>query len=258
MNSGYQNGFSPKISFDKVFNESWNLYTKLLGIGALAVLIYVIFSTVISFFIESLTGFGQLSNDFLAEIQGMNDPNALMHEIKEFYLDNFGLMMLTSGLTNLIMLLAFPLAGGFMLVCREMDKTNSVNIGTLFEGFKPTYWGRLMVVGLVYFFISKIAFGLLFIPGIYVWVGAVLACPFVMFTEKSGWESFRSSFQLVNKNWFAVFKILLVASLIGIGGYLLFCIGRILTYPFVLVSIYMVYKNMVGFSNDELSQIGEQ
>lgn len=245
------------LNFSSVFNESWALFSKVLGVGMLAVGMYVFSSAAISMVIETITGFGALSNEFVAEIQGLQNPNDVIYEVREFYTDNLGAIILTSVLSEIVMLLAFPLAGGFMLVCRETDKTGVVNIGTLFNGFKPQYWTRLMAVAVLYFIISKIAFALFFFPGVYVWTAAVLACPLVMFTNLSGWESFKASFQLINKNWFAAFQILLAASVIGLAGYLLCGLGRIASYPFVLVTVYMLYKHIVGFQEDEISKIGE-
>src|SRR5690606_10120883 len=134
------------ISYNRVFGESWNLYTKLIGVGALAVIIYSIFSFLVSFLLESITGFRNVTNEFMMDIQGMQDTNALLYEFQDFYMENLNSLLITRLGTEFIMLLAFPLAGGFMLVCREMDKNGAFNMGTLFEGFKPHYWGRLMVL----------------------------------------------------------------------------------------------------------------
>ncbi len=244
------------IKYSVVFNESWNLFTKLIGVGALAVILYSFASFLVSFLLESITGFRNVTNEFMMEIQGMQDPNALLYELQDFYMMNLNSILITRLGTEFLMLLAFPLAGGFMLVCRETDKNGAFNMGTLFEGFKPQYWSRLMVLAIIYFFVSKIATAFLILPGIYIWVAAVIACPIVMFTNASGVQAFTTSIKLVNKNWFTVFQILFVASLIGVAGYLLCFIGRIVTYPLVLVTVYMLYKHIVGFNDDKIDEIG--
>ena len=244
------------IKYSVVFNESWNLFTKLIGLGALAVILYSFASFLVSFLLESITGFRNVTNEFMMEIQGMQDPNALLYELQDFYMMNLNSILITRLGTEFLMLLAFPLAGGFMLVCRETDKNGAFNMGTLFEGFKPQYWSRLMVLAIIYFFVSKIATAFLILPGIYIWVAAVIACPIVMFTNASGVQAFTTSIKLVNKNWFTVFQILFVASLIGVAGYLLCFIGRIVTYPLVLVTVYMLYKHIVGFNDDKIDEIG--
>ncbi|HLV23483.1 MAG TPA: hypothetical protein VKY36_01725 [Moheibacter sp.] len=244
------------ISYNRVFGESWNLYTKLIGVGALAVIIYSIFSFLVSFLLESITGFRNVTNEFMMDIQGMQDPNALLYELQDFYRENLNSILITRLGTEFIMLLAFPLAGGFMMVCREMDKNGAFNMGTLFEGFKPQYWGRLMVLAIIYFFVSKVATMFFLLPGIYIWVAAVIACPIVMFTNANGIQAFATSIKLVNKNWFTVFQILLVASLIGVAGYLLCFVGRIVAYPLVLVTVYMLYKHIVGFNDEKIDEIG--
>lgn len=244
------------IKYGVVFNESWNLFTKLIGVGALAVILYSFASFLVNFLLESITGFRNVTNEFMMDIQGIQDPNVLLYEVQDFYMEHMNTLLITRLGTEFVMLLAFPLAGGFMMVCRELDKNGAFNIGTLFEGFKPQYWSRLMVLAVIYFFISKIATVFFVLPGIYIWVAAVIACPIVMFTNASGVQAFTTSIKLVNKNWFTVFQILFVASLIGIAGYLLCLVGRIVTYPLVLVTVYMLYKHIVGFQENEIEEIG--
>ena len=79
-----------------------------------------------------------------------------------------------------------------------------------------------------------------------------------MFTNLSGIDALKASFKVVNQNWFTVFQVLLVASIIGLVGYLLCLVGRLVSYPFVLISIYMLYKHMIGFNNQDISKIGEE
>lgn len=244
------------LVFRDVFNESMQLYTKLLGLGAATVLIYVVASAMIGFFFESITGLSQLSQELTEDLRNSSDFESIWEKSMSFYRDNLWLTVGTRLGTDLIMILSFPLAGGFLLVCREMDKTGSASASTLFEGFKPIYWANLIVLAFVYFVLSKIGTMLFLIPGIYIWVAAVLGCPFVMFQRKSGLEALKSSVNLINRDWFKVFQILLVATLFGWLGYLLCGIGRIVTYPFVFVTVYMLYKHIVGFQDDQISKIG--
>lgn len=245
-----------KIQYSSVFGEAWNLYTKVLGVGALAVVIYGLASYLVARVIGQITGFSFVEKELEERLMGVSDFNVMVYEMQDFYMENMNVFISTSLISSLIMLLSFPLAGGFMLVCREMDKNGVFNIGTLFEGFKSQYWGRLMVLAIVYFVISKIATMFFILPGIYIWVAAVIACPIVMFTNANGIEALTTSVKLVHKNWFTVFQILFVASLIGVAGYLLCVVGRIVTYPLVLVTVYMLYKHMVGFPDNEIEKIG--
>lgn len=249
--------FNRKPDFGEIFGESKELYQKLFGYGAIAVLIYLVASAIVGFVFESATGLNALSQQLAEELEGSRDFNTIYEKAIDFYSDNTAVALITRFGTDFILLLSFPLAGGFMLVCREMDRDGFSSVSTLFEGFKPYYWSRLMVLALIYFVLSKIGLFLFVIPGIYIWVAAVLGCPFVMFGGKGGVDVLKSSVNLVNQNWFEVFKILLVATLIGWAGYLICCVGRVFTYPFVFVTVYMLYKHMVGFDDDPISEIGE-
>ncbi|MFA5620293.1 MAG: hypothetical protein WDA08_08320 [Weeksellaceae bacterium] len=244
------------LDFNKVINESWNLFTKVIGIGALAVLIYGFSSILLNQVTSTMTGLNLKNQVLLEDIQGSDDMQVIISKTQDFYSENLVSISSNAGLVQLILILAFPLAGGFMLVCREMETKGMANISTLFAGFKPQYWSRLMALGLIYFFISKIALLFFILPGIYIWAAACIACPLVMFHQMSGWEAFKTSISLVNKNWFSVFKLLFVASLFGLMGYLACGIGRVFTYPLVLVTIYIMYKHIIGFPNDQIEEIG--
>lgn len=247
-----------KLIFGDVFSETQQLYWKLLGVGALTVFIYLFASVAVSVVFESITGLKNLTEGFTEEISQSRDINRIWQKTLSFYSENTSVVLLTRFGTDLILLLSFPLAGGFMLACRQMDKEGYASVSTIFEGFKPEYWSRLMVLAFAYYVLSKIGMFFLVIPGIYIWVAAVLGCPFVMFGGKSGIDALKSSVELVNKDWFTVFKILLIATIIGWIGYLLCGIGRAVTYPFVFVSIYIMYKHMVGFTDDSISDIGRK
>lgn len=243
------------VKFNYSFNTTWDFYTKALGLGMVAVVLYVIASGMIGFLVEGITGFSMMTDEFMEDISG-NDPSTMVYKIQDFYTNNLPLILLSRFSTELILLLTFPLAGGFMLVCREIDERGYSGFSTLWKAFSSEYWGRLMVLALIYFVVSKIALVLFVLPAVYIWVAACIACPYVMFKGMGGLEAFKASIKTVNEHWFSVFKVLLVASLIGFAGYLICGIGRIASYPFVLVTIYMLYKNLVGFSDDSIDEIG--
>jgi uncharacterized membrane protein len=249
-------GMKRELSFSTVFNESWNLFTRTLGLGVLTILIYSIFSGLVGFMIETITGMNVLSQQLVEELQGSSDINYVFERMKSFYIDNSVSFLSSKLLTDFVMLLTFPLAAGFLFVCREVDSKGYANINSLFQGFKPEYWSRLMTLALIYYVVSKIATLFFILPGIYIWVAACLACPFVLFQGMSGVDAFKASISVVNKNWFSVFKLLFVASLIGVLGYFLCLVGRAVTYPLVLVTIYMMYKHLVGIDSDEIDEIG--
>lgn len=240
-----------------VLNDAWKIYLKTLGIGAIAVTLYGVVSIVITQILSEITGLNYAQKQLSQNLEGVGDFNVLSQELQFYYVENLYPIISTALLSSLIMLLAFPLAGGFMLVCREWETKGVMNIGTLFEGFKPQYWGRLMVLAILYFVISKIAAMLFVIPAIYFWVAAVLGCPLIMFKNMSGVEALKTSINLVNKNFMNVAIVLVVASLFGLAGYFMCGVGRILTYPFVLVTVYTLYKYLVEDDLDEVSKIGE-
>lgn len=235
------------FNFHNVIKEAYELYPRIIGTGALTVMLYAMVSGIVNLMIEQITGFNLLSVAFMEDLQQTKKPELMVEKTIDFYRNNMNVTLLTRFSTEIIMLLSFPLAGGFMLACRELEEKGMTNLSTVFKAFKSYYWTRLIVLAVLYFILSKIGLMLFLIPGIYIWAAAVLACPFVMFTDSNGIQALQKSVRVVNKKWLTVFNILLFSSVIGLSGYLLCGIGRVFTYPFVLTAIYIMYKKLVGF-----------
>ena len=69
--------------------------------------------------------------------------------------------------------------------------------------------------------------------------------------EFSVGEIVKGSFAIGNKKWLLVFGLLIVSSLLAqIVGMILCGIGVFFTAAFVYHPIYLVYKNVVGFEDD--------
>ncbi|MFV0304860.1 MAG: hypothetical protein ACK5IC_05215 [Moheibacter sp.] len=76
------------LKYSVVFNDAWSLFTRMLGIGVLTVALYGIASWIVGYFIQTITKFNATYNEFLMDIQGMEDPNALMYKLQDFYTEN--------------------------------------------------------------------------------------------------------------------------------------------------------------------------
>lgn len=68
------------------------------------------------------------------------------------------------------------------------------------------------------------------------------------------WKSITLSVKLVNKKWFHFFALILVLGIFNIVGALFLVIGLLITLPVSYCILYVVYKDIVGFSsgNDQM------
>ncbi len=68
------------------------------------------------------------------------------------------------------------------------------------------------------------------------------------------------SFKLGHKKWLLAFGLIIVSSLLSqIVGMLLCFVGVLITAPFVYHPVYLIYKNVIGFENeDEINILVEE
>ena len=92
-------------------------------------------------------------------------------------------------------------------------------------------------------FIS-IGFLLLILPGIYLAVVYIFSKQFIVFKGKNFWEAMEASRKLVNKNWFGVFGLIIVAAIIGFFGFILLGIGILITLPFAILILFCAFADI--------------
>lgn len=144
------------------------------------------------------------------------------------------------------------LQAGFFRIMKRLDHDQEVLTSDFFYFIKGKYLGKLFVLMLASVFISTIATLLCFLPLIYVMVPIYFFTMFFAFNpEFSVGEIVKGSFAIGNKKWLLVFGLLIVSSLLAqIVGMILCGIGVFFTAAFVYHPVYLVYKNVVGFEDD--------
>ena len=97
------------------------------------------------------------------------------------------------------------------------------------------------------------------IPGFIVSTMWMLAVPLIIFGSADIKDALNYSMKLAFKNFGGFFTVLLMCIGVIIVGFLLCCIGVIAAIPLVYIIIYVLYKDVIGFSDDnsdEISQLG--
>ena len=99
-----------------------------------------------------------------------------------------------------------------------------------------------------------------YIPMIYLIVPfSLFAIIFAFNPELSVGDIVKVSFKLGHKKWLLIFGLIFVSSLLAqIVGFILCGIGALFTAAFVYHPTYLIYKDVIGFDNDdEINTIGE-
>ena len=137
---------------------------------------------------------------------------------------------------------------------------HDMNVGgkeDFFFFLRRPYFTKTFSLSLAYLGISIAAALLCFLPLIYALVPLNLLFVVYAFNpDLSVRNLINISFELGAKKWFITFGLVIVASLLAqIVGVLLCGIGIFVTSSFVIIPLYFVYKDVIGFEPPEYTQI---
>lgn len=146
-------------------------------------------------------------------------------------------------------ILSPALTAGFYLGARKLDQEGAMEFNDFFKGFDHII--QLFLVSIVTGVFITVGIILLVLPGIWFAVAISLAVPLIVFTRLDFWASIKTSVKLVNKKWFHFFALLILLGILNLIGLLFFVVGLLITFPVTYCILYVVYKDIVGFSSDD-------
>ncbi len=103
-------------------------------------------------------------------------------------------------------------------------------------------WASLILVTLGFFF--------LIIPGIYFSIAYLLAVPLVLDRNLKVWESLETSRQMITRQWFRAFFLMVVVLLINLVGMIPWGLGLLITGPLTTCIVLALYESQFGIVGD--------
>ncbi len=152
------------------------------------------------------------------------------------------------------------LQAAFFRIMRALDEGRIVTTSDFFYFLKGKYLSKTFLLVLVTVLIAIPSVLFFYIPMIYMIVPfSLFALIFAFNPELSVGDIVKVSFKLGHKKWLLIFGLIFVSSLLAsIVGMLLCGIGTLFTAAFVYHPVYLIYKDIIGFDNDDdISTIGE-
>jgi hypothetical protein len=237
-----------QLDFGNLLNDSINLFKKVWLQGLLILLITFAFIIPFLFMIYiPLLVFGVANSTQSGAHDGLI-PIAILFAVVAYLLFVFAMMVLS-----------FGLKAAFFRMLRQKD-INVIGTDDFLFFLRKRYLLKTIKLSLAYFGITLFAALLCVFPLIYVMVPLNLLTVIYAFNpEISGSNLIKASFDLGNKKWFITFGITLIAGLIAqMVGVLLCGIGVFVTYSFTMIPLYFIYKEVIGFDENEIEfkQIG--
>jgi hypothetical protein len=162
-----------------------------------------------------------------------------------------GYVLLVMVLILILQVLVFSINAHFYKVLRIKDTGTSEDAGGYFVYLKGNFT-KIFLLNLATFGIALLAVLLCYLPIFYVMVPLQLIT--VMFTfnrDMSVTDIIKACFKLGNKFWLIIFGLIILSSMIAQVGIILCLVGVMITAYFVHIPMYYVYKDTIGFEDND-------
>jgi len=250
LNTGF------RTSLNSVFGRAGEIFKGIVGYAFLAILIYFILTTVMSFIVDLIYPMPAYDVEELQDLMESGDTEA----ISQFYVDAFGnnRTLLYGIFNNLASIIFYPILYSIFTLAYKYDHHQKIGFEDIFVHYKNGKFVTLIVVTVIVQILASIGLLLCILPGIAVYTIFMLSIPLVIFADANIKDALSNASQLAFKDFGNFF--LLCLSFIGIGfaaiilGIMLCCVGLIATLPIfyilVYVLMYSLYKEVIGFEDN--------
>lgn len=250
LNEIKQKGYN--LEFGDVFNESLEIYKKVLWIVGLAFLILMIIM-------------GALTAGVMTIFFGASN---FMSNITQFGLLSMSpaYLVISLILGILVTIAISPLYAGIVQVCHNAQTNKHYDFNTVFIHYKSVYLKDIAISALLISLISGVATDLVMFLG-FQFTGTLITyffqfitlftIPFIIFGNLNAMSAIQASILIVFKKFWIIFALMLVAIIMAMLGLIAICIGILFTLPIIYTTQYAIYRNVIGVDgHDELDEIG--
>ncbi|WP_306350444.1 hypothetical protein [Flavobacterium sp. '19STA2R22 D10 B1'] len=161
-----------------------------------------------------------------------------------------------------------PFVAGIFRLANQADNGEKTDFSMIFHYYKSKYLKDLIFASFLItsfnFMVSFLfeTFGLDFVGTIisyFVQLLTILFIPLIIFGNLNATEAIKGSFIVVQKQFWIILLLMVLAGVGAMVGLIAICIGMFFTLPFVYSMQYVIYKNSIGnvTLQDELDEIGQ-
>lgn len=211
------------VDLESCFRRSWTLMKDhaplLIGCSLLFFILFLGVSELLGYFTDPA-------------IQRMLQGNILMADL--------GLLAISSVLSGTVSPLLYAGLYRVWLCCIRGEP---VTAGDVFVGF--TYPAApLALSGLLVTILTSIATLALILPGIYLSVAWAFTTPLIVEKRIGVWAAMETSRQVVTRNWWMIFLLLILLGVLSALGFLLCCVGILVTFPIAFGALVFAYGDL--------------
>lgn len=242
--SEFERPLAPQKESGSIISHAWENYKNIIGYAILFVVITFVISYLISMLFPSATLGVTFYKELIESAQSGNSED-LKDMILEQQNSGFGstaFAMLSSMVSSMIL---YPLSAGIIYMTHKSNTKQNIEFSDLFIGYRQNT-GNLILYGIVISILATVGTFFCLLPGIYMYIVGLVGLPIVFFGNKNVSDGLSLSFKTTNDNFGLVLVVAILGGLISISGYLLCCIGAIVTLPFIHTVSYSLYCALFG------------
>lgn len=242
-----------EVDFGNVFSDSVELFKNVWVQGLVVVLLNMVLAIPVLFLVYIplvIFGFVGVVSDLIAiDSYGYYDSYNQPDISLAFVFLTIPLLLFTIVAMSTV---AFGLLAAFYRICKLKD-LNEVGREDYFYFFRKPYLLKTVKLSAAFVGIMIVAYCLCFFPLIYACVPLYYMYVVYAFNpEKSVSEIIKLSFAIGNKKWLITFGLLFVTGFLSIVVGILMCfVGTYVTRTFMMLPTYLIYKDVVGFEDEE-------
>lgn len=237
------------LDFGTILSECIALFKKCWLQGFLTIIIIALITVPITFISQVVVeGFGLIAPQS-SRFQDFNlESLSALYGLSSLY--NFPFAIITTFFQLSILAAFFRI-----LKIKDIQNTGSEDY---FYFFKKEYFGKTLLLAVIYAAIALVCQFMCFIPMIYAVVPLMfISVVYAFNSEKSVEDILKLSFGIGNKKWLLTFGCLFICGLMAMLGLIACFIGILFTLSIVYLPGYIIYKHVVGFEEvHEMDQIG--
>jgi hypothetical protein len=141
------------------------------------------------------------------------------------------------------LLLSAPIYGALNIYYLKKMRGEAVDVGDVFRGMGQ-FFVPLFLVGLVGTLLTAAGFALLLLPGLYLAVAYAFAKMLVVDHHMPFWTALEVSRRVISSQWFRVFGLVLLATLVALLGLIALIVGVVFTMPLLFGSLCYAYDDL--------------
>lgn len=227
------------LSFGDIFSNSIELFKKVWLQGFITVLLTTV--CMLPFYLMIYIPM---------VVMGIADPEMMQQE-EPPAMFVLAMILIMPIVIMAAMVISIAFMAAFFRICRQKDLGQD-SADDYFYYFKNGNLKKVLSLALISLGLSLLGALACGIGMIYVIVPVSLIPAFLAFnTELSPMEMVKASFKLGNKNWLIIFGLILIMGLLAELGVLLCFVGLLFTAMLAKIPVYYIYKDGVGFSNED-------